>query len=180
MRVLSLAVLIVALGLLAWLLGATSHELVVGLVSGVIAAAAWAVLEFAHTRGIRQAQLSGLVGEYRVRRKGDHGVSDLGTVTLALDGILLRTRSEGKNKLGPWEGKIVMSEIHPASGAGSYHHVRVDGWGFHTVQVRGRDLLVHAEWVRDRAKLANAYVWERVDPAEPGLHNEVTFSGSST
>lgn len=153
---------IVLAGLIAaaFLQGATTADLTIGLASGVLAAWVWALADVYHRRSMYRKSLKSLEGAYRIRRKGERS-TDLGTVTVTLDGALLRTHSAGVGSAGAWDGEIVMTEVPPTSGSGPYRHTDSDGWGIHTVQVRGRELLVHAEYVRGRESVTDAYVWER-------------------
>jgi hypothetical protein len=151
-------VLLAAVAAALWQ-GATASDLIIGLATGVLAGWVWAWIDLGRRKYVYRKAIRALEGTYRVRRKGDR-TTDLGTVTLKLTGTVLCTSSAGKEPPGSWQGQIVMSETLPTSGSGSYHHTTADGWGIHTVQVRGRELLVHAEYVRDRTVVVDAYVWE--------------------
>jgi hypothetical protein len=144
--------------------GATVADVLVGLASGVLAAWLWAVIDENRRRTTYVDALKRLPGTYRVRRKGERS-SDLGTVTITLEGTTLRTNAKGTQPAGAWVGELTMTEPRATSGAGTYHHTDVDGWGIHTVQVRGAELLVHAEYVRPKkGELdVDAYVWEPCD-----------------
>jgi hypothetical protein len=142
------------------------QSLVTGIVAGVIATGCWALIDARRRRGLDQARHAPLEGTYRVRKKGDHTDAGIvGKVELTLKDGILRTASVGSEVPRPWVGAIRMSEVHPGAGSGYYAHEAADGWGMHTVQRRGRDLLVHAEYVKqaDRRLVADAYVWEFVE-----------------
>lgn len=165
MKIWWLPVVIVIAVVVALLVGATPADVLVGLASGVLAAWLWAIIDETRRRSTYLKGLKRLEGRYRVRRKGEPE-SDLGDVTITLDGTTLRTRSEGKPPTGVWVGELAMTEPQATSGAGAYHHTDVDGWGIHNVQVRGDELLVHAEWVhaRNGELEVHAYVWEPRGP----------------
>lgn len=163
MKIWWLPVVIVVAVAVALYLGATPADVLVGLASGVLAAWLWAVIDENRRRSTHLKSLKRLQGTYRVRRKGEPA-SDLGTVTIKLEGTTLRTHSEGKQPAGAWVGELTMTEPQATSGSGTYRHTDVDGWGIHTVQVKGDDeLLVHAEYVRAKeGELeVDAYVWKR-------------------
>ena len=157
------AAVIVAAALAALWQGARVADLLVGLATGVFAAGLWAYLD--HSRRVaRQASaLQRLEGTYRVRRKGAKD-GDVGTVTLTREGTALKTHSEGAGagSAGAWVGAIAMTGDPPNAGAGTYHHTQKDGWGRHLVQVRGGELLVHAEYSKDGEERVDAYVWTRI------------------
>jgi hypothetical protein len=157
-----LLLLATALALALWR-GASDRDLLVGVASGVVAASVWAWAESLRRKRTQADRIAHLVGKYRIRMKGDTSGKDYGVVALTLDGAILSTASDGVPPAGKWEGELTMSESYPTSGTGSYRHLEKDGWGFHSVQVRGRDLLVHASWVRDRALITDAFLWTRID-----------------
>lgn len=168
MKLWMLFAFVVAAAVLALCLGATAADLTVGLASGVLAAWAWASVDISRRRTAFREKLKAIEGMYRVRRKGEPD-SDLGTVTLSLEGTVIRTSSPGNDSsAGSWEGQLEMSESLPNIGEGTYAHSVSDGWGFHTVQVRGKEILVHAEFVRKgaREREVHAYVWKPI-PEEP-------------
>ena len=148
--------------------GASISDLIVGLASGVLAAWVWAVVDINRRRWEYRTSLRALEGTYRIRKKGDRS-SDFGTVTLTMDGMVLHTCSAGVGSAAAWEGEIRMAESLPTTGSGPYRHTSTDGWGIHTVQVRGRELLVHAEYVRGHDAVTDAYVWKPTN-----LMNHVT------
>jgi hypothetical protein len=166
MKIWWLPLLALVAAALAVLLGATVSDVLVGAATSILAAWLWTVIDDSRRRVTFATGLKGLTGDYRVRRKGDRS-TDYGMVRIELDGTLLRTRSKGKQSAGAWVGELVMNGSRPTAGSGAYHHTDVDGWGMHMVQVRGRELLVHAEYVsaRDGKQHADAYVWEPIDAA---------------
>ena len=166
MKIWWLPLLALVAAALAVLLGATVSDVLVGAATSILAAWLWTVIDDSRRRITFATGLRALTGDYRVRRKGDRS-TDCGMVTIELEGTLLRTRSKGKQPVGAWVGELVMNGPRPTAGSGAYHHTDVDGWGMHIVQVRGRELLVHAEYVsaRDGKEHADAYVWEPIDAA---------------
>lgn len=164
MKLWMLLAFVVAAAGLALGFGATAADLAVGLASGFLAAGAWASVDISRRRTAFREKLKALEGVYKVRHKGEPD-SDLGTVTLSLEGTVIRTSSPGSGgSAGSWEGQLEMSESLPNTGAGTYAHSVSDGWGFHTVQVRGKELLVHSEFVRKgaREREVHAYVWKPI------------------
>ena len=63
-----------------------------------------------------------------------------------------------------------MSEAYRTSGTGSYRHDRSDGWGVHSVQLHGDDVLVRTEFVRGGTMISRGYRWvpERKPPSGAG------------
>lgn len=164
LQVLVGVLLLLGTGAIAWRLGSTLHELVAGVFVGIVAAAVWTELDSLRRHTTHRALLRRLAGEYRVRKKGDHSPdAELGTVRLKVEGHRIRTQSDSRKGAGAWSGELHFGGANPESGAGQYHHTDADGWGFHTVQVRGTDLLVHSEYVRERQARVDGYVWERID-----------------
>jgi hypothetical protein len=149
--------------LLALALGANARELTIGFGSGVVAAAVWAAADEQRRRSAYRRRLQSLPGQYRIQMKGQPVAKSYGTVTLTLEGTVLRATCPGVPPAGAWDGEIIMSEEYPSSGTGSYRHTDGDAFGFQNVQVRGRDLLVHHSWVRDRVLVVDGFVWTRSD-----------------
>lgn len=149
-----------ALFLFLWL-RLPARDLLIGVGSGVVATATWALLERHMARARNRRSFGPLERTYRARRKGakePHAYE--GTVKIKVDGNVLLTSGDGAPSAGSWVGEIVMSEAYRASGTGFFRHTESDGWGIHTVQLKGKEILVHTEFVKDERMVVRGYVWE--------------------
>lgn len=138
--------------------------------TGVVAAAAWAALVYFHREWRRSRDFGPLAGIYTVTRKLGAKPEEEITV-IRVRGNVLEMEQHNVPDARSVRGEIVMSEQLRGSGRGHYEHVKLNGdrlFGFWDVQLTDDDaILVHTTFSKADAAVFRGYVWSRADPTAP-------------
>lgn len=136
----------------------------IGIVSGVVAAFIWALLEKCKRWCRNRKNFGNLTGQYNVFRKF-HDQPDE-SVRLRVSGNIVTVDYEKLPNDDEIHGEIAMSESFPNCGEGYYFHKK-DGvplWGFWKIQVKDvNNIFVHTTYAhKEHSLITQGYLWKRI------------------